>query len=44
MKVLSVIYQSKEQARDYERGLGENAYLLEGFETNPLPDSFYSKA
>ncbi len=43
--VLSVIYQSKEQALEImkEDWGGENAYLLEGFETNPLPDSFIVK-
>ncbi|NLV75756.1 MAG: ABC transporter permease [Tissierellia bacterium] len=42
--VLSVIYQSKEQALEImKEDWGENAYLLEGFETNPLPDSFIVK-
>lgn len=42
--VLSVIYQSKDQALEImKEDWGENAYLLEGFETNPLPDSFIVK-
>ncbi|QQY80045.1 cell division protein FtsX [Keratinibaculum paraultunense] len=42
--VLSVIYQSKEQAMEImKEDWGENAYLLEGLETNPLQNSFIVK-
>ncbi len=42
--VLSVIYQSKEQAMEImKEDWEDNAYLLEGLETNPLPDSFIVK-
>ncbi|MTI47335.1 MAG: ABC transporter permease [Firmicutes bacterium] len=40
--ILSVIYQSKEQALEImKQNLGENGYLLEGLEEeNPLPNSY----
>jgi cell division transport system permease protein len=42
--VLAVEYKSKEEAlRDMKKGWEENAYLLEGLETNPLPNSYIVK-
>ncbi|MCF6460430.1 permease-like cell division protein FtsX [Clostridium sp. Cult3] len=42
--VLSVIYQSKDQAMEImKEDWEENASLLEGLETNPLPNSFIVK-
>ncbi len=39
--VLSVMYESKEQAlENWKKDWEENAYLLEGIETNPLPNSY----
>lgn len=39
--VLAVIYQSKEQALEVlKKEWGNEAYLLEGFEENPLPNSY----
>ena len=39
--VLAVIYQSKEQALEVlKKEWGNEAYLLEGFEKNPLPNSY----
>lgn len=39
--VLSVMYESKEQAlENWKEDWEENAYLLEGIETNPLPNSY----
>ncbi len=42
--VVSVIYRSKEQALDLmKEDWGEDAYLLEDLETNPLPNSYIIK-
>jgi len=42
--VVSVIYRSKEQALELmKEDWGENAYLLEDLETNPLPNSYIIK-
>lgn len=42
--VLTVLYQSKEEAlEEMKEGWDENAYLLEGLESNPLPNSFIVK-
>lgn len=39
--VLSVMYESKEQAlENWKKDWEENAYLLDGIETNPLPNSY----
>lgn len=39
--VLSVMYESKEQAlENWKKDWDENAYLLDGIETNPLPNSY----
>ncbi|QIB26920.1 permease-like cell division protein FtsX [Caloranaerobacter azorensis] len=39
--VLAVIYQSKEQALEiFKKELGDKAYLFEGLEKNPLPNSY----
>lgn len=39
--VLSVMYESKEQAlENWKEDWDENAYLLDGIETNPLPNSY----
>lgn len=39
--VLSVMYESKEQAlENWKEDWEENAYLLDGIETNPLPNSY----
>lgn len=39
--VLSVMYESKEQAlENWKEDWGDNAYLLVGIETNPLPNSY----
>lgn len=39
--VLSVMYESKEQAlENWKKDWEENAYLLEGIERNPLPNSY----
>lgn len=43
-EVLSVVYQSKNQALDImKEDWKEDAYLLEGLEENPLPNSFIVK-
>ena len=42
--VLTVVYKSREEAlQDMKKGWEENAYLLEGLETNPLPNSYIVK-
>lgn len=42
--VSNVIFQSREEAlEDMKQGWEENAYLLEGLEINPLPDSYIVK-
>ncbi len=42
--VLTVIYKPKEEAlQDMKKDWGENAYLLEGLETNPLNNSYIVK-
>ncbi len=42
--VVSVIYRSKEQALELmKQDWGEDAYLLEDLETNPLPNSYIIK-
>lgn len=39
--VLSVMYESKEQAlENWKKDWDDNAYLLDGIETNPLPNSY----
>ncbi len=39
--VLAVIYQSKEQALEiFKKEWGDKAYLFEGLEKNPLPNSY----
>lgn len=39
--VLSVMYESKEEAlENWKEDWDENAYLLDGIETNPLPNSY----
>lgn len=39
--VLSVMYESKEQAlENWKKDWDENAYLLDGIEKNPLPNSY----
>lgn len=43
--VISIIYRSKEQALELmKQDWGEDAYLLEDLETNPLPNSYIIKA
>jgi len=42
--VISIIYRSKEQALELmKQDWGEDAYLLEDLETNPLPNSYIIK-
>ncbi|NMA86699.1 MAG: ABC transporter permease [Tissierellia bacterium] len=42
--VLTVVYKPREEAlQDMKKGWEENAYLLEGLETNPLPNSYIVK-